>query len=129
MWSSWLASDLPPGQMRLSDESGGHQDKALPGLEHGMAPPLHPEHSDRGASAPEATGTARLALTGMHCSSCVALIEEALTESAGVTRAEVDLDSASARVTFDPTIVSFGDLCAVVIGEGYGATACEESSS
>lgn len=94
-----------------------------------MSSSSNPQSSDNGVSAPDETGAVRLALTGMHCSSCVALIEEALTACAGVTLAEVDLDSASARVTFDPMIVSVAALCAVVIGEGYGARACGGPSS
>ena len=65
--------------------------------------------------------TAVLALSGMHCGSCVALIEETLTECPGVTEAVVDLTSATANVTFDPYATAVEDLCAAVIQEGYGA--------
>ena len=44
----------------------------------------------------------------MHCGSCVALIEETLTEQAGVARASVDLESARAVVEYDPAVVGSG---------------------
>ena len=65
--------------------------------------------------------TAVLALSGMHCGSCAALIEETLSECPGVTRADVDLDSALAKVTFDPSATAVEGLCAAVVREGYGA--------
>jgi Cu+-exporting ATPase len=68
------------------------------------------------------TTTVELAVTGMHCGSCAALIEESLAGTPGVTRATVDLDSAVARVDFDTASVSVGELCAVVAGAGYGAS-------
>jgi copper chaperone CopZ len=57
----------------------------------------------------------------MHCSSCAALIEETLALRDGVTGATVDLNSAIARVTFDPSRVAVEDLCAAVVDEGYEA--------
>ncbi len=73
---------------------------------------------------PDATSpaTVELVLTGMHCGSCVALIEEVLTDESGVVSATVDLDSAKARVTYHPEALTVEDLCAVVVATGYGAT-------
>lgn len=65
--------------------------------------------------------TALLTISGMHCGSCAALIEETLTESPGVTAATVDLTTALAEVTFDPSATAVEALCAAVIREGYGA--------
>ena len=65
--------------------------------------------------------TTVLALSGMHCASCVALVEETLAACPGVTHVNVDLDSALASITFDPSATAVDILCAAVIQEGYGA--------
>jgi copper chaperone CopZ len=70
--------------------------------------------------------TVRLALTGMHCGSCVALIEEVLMDQSGVAAAAVDLEGGTARVTFDPSEVSVDALCAAVTGAGYGASLADD---
>lgn len=62
-------------------------------------------------------------VTGMHCGSCVALIQDALIEREGVVSASVDLDSERASVRFVPSAVSLEDLAAIVEDAGYGATA------
>jgi len=62
-----------------------------------------------------------LSVTGMHCGSCVALIEETLSRRPGVETASVDLDSASASVTFDPATITLGEICSIVAGLGYAA--------
>ena len=62
-----------------------------------------------------------ITITGMHCPSCAALIEETLGADDGGTEATVDLDSARARVAFDPTVVSPDRLCALVAEAGYQA--------
>jgi Cu+-exporting ATPase len=69
--------------------------------------------------------TARLSITGMHCGSCSALIEETLTEQPGVVEASVDLDAARAVVRFDPAQLGTADLCGLVDGVGYEATVLE----
>jgi copper chaperone CopZ len=88
--------------------------------------------SPSGASAPEPTAsptpgaglaTAELDVVGMHCGACVALIEESLTEQAGVATAAVDLESARAVVHYDPALVGPDDLRAAVAEAGYSATA------
>jgi copper chaperone len=58
----------------------------------------------------------------MHCGSCVALIEETLTEQAGVSAASVDLGSARAVVHFDPSLMDADALRATVAEAGYSAT-------
>jgi len=57
----------------------------------------------------------------MHCGSCVALVEEQLTEQPGVTSASVDLDSARAVVEYDSTVVGPDQLRAVIAEAGYSA--------
>ncbi len=73
-------------------------------------------------SAPT-SATAQLAVVGMHCSSCAALIEETLVEQPGVVSAAVDLDAARAVVEYDPGRLGPDDLTATVAEAGYSATA------
>jgi len=74
-------------------------------------------------SSPSSPGTtARLDVTGMHCSSCASLIEETLSERPGVRSASVDLDSARATVDYDPARVGLDDLRAAIEEAGYSAT-------
>jgi copper chaperone CopZ len=61
-------------------------------------------------------------VTGMHCGSCVALIQEVLADTPGVRSVAVELEAATARVELDPSEVSADDLCAVVVDLGYGAS-------
>jgi copper chaperone CopZ len=65
---------------------------------------------------------ATLDVAGMHCASCSALIEEALSAQPDVERVAVDLAGASADVVYDGGTLSVEDLCAVVTGLGYGAS-------
>ena len=70
---------------------------------------------------PTATSV-ELSVEGMHCGSCVALIEETLSEQDGVTSATVDLESARAVVGFDPARIDVSALTAAVTEAGYAAT-------
>lgn len=71
--------------------------------------------------APELT-RAVLAIEGMHCASCSALIEEVLVEDLGVASVHVDLADRRATVSFDPAVHSVADLCDAVAAAGYRAT-------
>lgn len=73
------------------------------------------------ASALAPTTVTELQVEGMHCGSCVALVEETLTEQAGVARASVDLESARAVVEYDPTVIDTDQLRAAVADAGYSA--------
>jgi copper chaperone CopZ len=75
-----------------------------------------------GAAEPDRSSTAELAVEGMHCSSCVALIEESLVDEDGVLGASVDLDSGRARVTFDPARLGVDRIRSVILEAGYPAT-------
>jgi P-type Cu+ transporter len=74
----------------------------------------------------EKTRQAEIEVTGMHCQSCVALIEESLTDTAGVHAATVDLEQARAFVSFDPAQASIDVLCAAIVSAGYGAAPATE---
>ena len=69
----------------------------------------------------------RLDLEGMTCASCAARIERKLNRLDGV-EATVNYASDQAAVTFDPAVVTVGDLVATVEAAGYGA-ALEDASS
>ena len=77
----------------------------------------------RSSSDPTGAGAVvELAVTGMHCSSCAALIEETLARDPGVHQAVVDLDAGRASVVYDPGAITVDDLCAAVTEAGYAAT-------
>ena len=74
------------------------------------------------SSGPQAgLATIELVVEGMHCGSCVALIQESLAEQAGVSEARVDLDSGRAVVHYDPDQLGPDDLSATVAEAGYSA--------
>ena len=77
--------------------------------------------SDHRTSTARPASRVDLTVGGMHCPSCVALIEETLVEQPGVLRASVDLDSARATVDYDPALVDVSNLCHVVVEAGYQA--------
>ncbi len=76
--------------------------------------PADSHHADQGA-------TAELRVEGMHCGSCVALIEEVLAEQSGVESADVDLESARAVVEYDPGVIGSDQLLAAIAEVGYTA--------
>jgi copper chaperone len=57
---------------------------------------------------------------GMSCKGCVASVTRILTSIAGVDRAVVLLEPASAEVTFDPMRASVGALKLAAAEAGYG---------
>lgn len=70
-------------------------------------------------SAPQSV---EILIEGMHCGSCVALIEETLVEHDGVVAATVDLEAAKATIGFDPDLVEVAALAAAIEEAGYAAT-------
>ncbi|MCL6451525.1 MAG: heavy metal translocating P-type ATPase [Acetobacteraceae bacterium] len=65
--------------------------------------------------------TLLLAVTGMVCAGCSSRVEEALRRVPGVEEAAVNLATARARVTYDPSRAGPGDLVRAVERAGYGA--------
>ena len=80
---------------------------------------------DANAGGQDAGHIVVLAIAGMHCQSCAALIEETLVEDLGVTGAEVDLRAARATIRYDPAVHGLDDLCVAVEAAGYQATPIE----
>jgi len=60
-----------------------------------------------------------LEIGGMHCASCVARVEGALTKVPGVASARVNLLTHQGRVTYDPSRADFKQMAAAVSAAGY----------
>jgi Cu+-exporting ATPase len=71
--------------------------------------------------------TIELPVTGMTCASCVARVERAIGKSQGVDKANVNLATEKATVTFDPDEVTTGDLVSAIEGAGYGVVTAQEA--
>lgn len=65
--------------------------------------------------------TATLEITGMHCASCVASVEDALASTHGVHTATVNLASEKATIKYAPELVNVETLKTAVANAGYGA--------
>jgi Cu+-exporting ATPase len=65
---------------------------------------------------------AQLSVEGMHCGSCVALIEETLSEREGVKAAAVDLDTGRAVIEYDPSALDVEEIRAAIAEAGYSAS-------
>jgi copper chaperone len=65
--------------------------------------------------------TLELAVEGMHCQSCVLLIEETLNGDPTIRTVSVDLESARATVTYERGASSVDAVCATLTSLGYPA--------
>ena len=65
-------------------------------------------------------------IKGMHCASCVMILERSLKKTEGVLDATVNLATEKATVTFDPTKVTDKELGSAVSNVGYQALVDEE---
>jgi P-type Cu+ transporter len=65
------------------------------------------------------TAQETLPILGMTCASCVSRVEHALSKPAGVLKAEVNLATEKATVTYIPGQASHDDLVAAVAAAGY----------
>lgn len=72
-------------------------------------------------SAVAADQTASFKVTGMYCDACQTKIQQALSKTAGVKEAKVDLVSGSATVTFDDGKVKPEQIIKIIEKEGYRA--------
>ena len=73
-----------------------------------------------GTESPGAECT--LDIGGMTCASCVGRVEKALSRTAGVVAASVNLANETAHVEYDAGAVSVADLTAAVERAGYSGT-------
>lgn len=88
------------------------------------------------AAEPQATqaalsgsAKAELALYGMHCSSCAAIIEKNIKKVAGVKEARVNFVAEKATVVFDEHQAKKDDLITAVEKAGYKAAVIDEKDS
>ncbi|MBI2117765.1 heavy metal translocating P-type ATPase, partial [Candidatus Peregrinibacteria bacterium] len=72
------------------------------------------------------TSQITLAITGMHCASCAALITRKLKKTAGVAEANVNFAAAKAHINFDPGQTNEQNLIAAVASAGYSALIADE---
>jgi P-type Cu+ transporter len=73
------------------------------------------------AGYPPAESTVTLAIEGMHCGSCIGLVETALKKLPGVLSASVNLASERAQVRYVEGLVSPEALAEAVTSAGYPA--------
>jgi len=64
----------------------------------------------------------KLNVEGMSCQMCVKHVTKALADLKGVTEVKVSLETNSADVNFDPTVVGMADFTAAVAEAGYQVT-------
>ncbi|MXV62686.1 heavy metal translocating P-type ATPase [Natronorubrum sp. JWXQ-INN-674] len=66
-----------------------------------------------------ASETETITVMGMSCSTCSGTVADAVTELPGVIRADVNFASDEARVEYNPTDVSLGEVHAAIEEAGY----------
>jgi Cu2+-exporting ATPase/Cu+-exporting ATPase len=74
------------------------------------------------------TVTKTFPVKGMHCASCAAVIEKTLRQRAGVSAAEVNYGTETAKVSYDDEQLKPGDFSRVIEPLGY-ALVTEEGSA
>ena len=72
---------------------------------------------------------ADLKVTGMHCESCVKLVEKALGKAEGVENAVVNFAAGKAAVTYDPAVTDPSRFVREVEKRGYGARLIEPAGT
>ena len=70
-----------------------------------------------------------LKVTGMHCESCVKLIEKTLGKAEGIDSAVVNFAAGKASVTYDPSLTDPSRLVREIEKRGYGARLIEPAST
>lgn len=86
-----------------------------------------PQQQAAAAAQPAQLSTVELKVSGMTCSGCAVSVRNALLETPGVVSAEVNLESAHAKVQYDAARVSTVRLVDAVNKTGFKASLGEES--
>ena len=68
-------------------------------------------------------------IKGMHCASCVSLIEKSLKKTPGVADAVANLATEKATVTYDPNVCSDQQIAKAVSNVGYAVSEEHEEIS
>jgi copper chaperone CopZ len=71
------------------------------------------------------TATTRIETTGMHCPSCVKLVEMSVEELDGIEAVEVDLEGGVTEVRYDTSSTDVGRIVGKIEAAGYGAEPIE----
>ncbi len=71
---------------------------------------------------PAAAGRVNLAITGMTCASCSAIIEKVVGKLAGVESVNVNLANNTGVVDFDPEVVGIDEIITTIRQFGFDAT-------
>ena len=66
-------------------------------------------------------------ITGMHCQSCVSLVERALKKHDGIISSSVNFSTEKASIEYDPGVTSVQELIDLIKTKGYGASIQKES--
>ena len=79
-----------------------------------------------GGAASGGRARAMLSVSGMHCASCVSVLQGALEALGGVHSASVSLMTSSAEIEYDPKLITRETLIATSTGVGFAAGSREE---
>ncbi|MFH1187213.1 MAG: heavy metal translocating P-type ATPase [Candidatus Levyibacteriota bacterium] len=71
----------------------------------------------------------RFSIKGMHCASCVGVIEKELTKTKGVILANVNIATEEAFVEYDPKLTSESIICSAISNVGYLASSGKEEKN
>ena len=93
----------------------------------GVMKPGGAENAKPSTPVAEKTSEWELAVSGMHCASCVARVETALQQVPGVQEARVNLATHRAMVIVDPNQTREPALLAAVTRAGYSAERVQET--
>lgn len=63
--------------------------------------------------------TTTMKISGMHCAGCSGNLQKALARQNGVQEASVDLESATAQVTYDDAVIDLAGLKKAVESVGF----------
>ena len=66
--------------------------------------------------------TERIAIEGMHCANCSALIQKMVGRMEGVQECSVNLAANNGHVTYDSDATSISQVIQTIVDLGYGAT-------
>jgi len=101
------------------DKFAGNPEKYLEAETSPPAEPVQPAPLAEQLPEGKELDKAELAISGMNCASCVAKIEKALNQLAGVVRAQVNFASETASVAFVGGQIGRGDLVRTIENLGY----------
>ena len=79
-------------------------------------------------SPPQVSGEQDIALNigGMTCAACAQNVEKALKKTKGISKANVNLATEKANITFDPGVIDLDEIGVVVDSAGYKVLGTED---